>query len=50
MQVWQPLCEEKLNEEDAREIIENIGGFFTTLKRWEDEERRKCDKERHGDL
>jgi len=39
--VWQPLSERKLNEENAREIIENITGFFSTLRRWEDEERKR---------
>ncbi len=50
MQVWQPLCEEKLSEEDAREIIENIAGFFTILKKWDDEERRKQENERDCSL
>lgn len=33
--VWQPLSEEKLNEEDAREIVENLTGFFSLLRQWE---------------
>jgi len=41
IEVWQPLSEKKLNEEDAREIIGNIAGFFSTLKRWDDNERRR---------
>lgn len=35
--VWQPLSEEKLNEEDAREIVENLTGFFSLLRQWEQE-------------
>jgi hypothetical protein len=41
VEVWQPLTKEKLTEEDAREIIDNITGFFSVLKKWDDEERRK---------
>ena len=48
--IWQPLSEKKLNHEDAREIIENMTGFFSTLKRWDDEERRKHQSERNRDL
>jgi TRAP-type mannitol/chloroaromatic compound transport system substrate-binding protein len=50
IEVWQPLCEEELNQEDAREIIDNITGFFSTVKRWDDEERRKQEDERPGDF
>ena len=35
--VWQPHSEKKLTEEDAREIIENLTGFFDTLARWDRE-------------
>ncbi len=28
---WQPYSEEKLTEEDAREIIGNLTGFFNLL-------------------
>lgn len=45
IQVWQPLSEKKLNEEDAREIIENITGFFSTLKKWDDKEKEKLEDE-----
>ena len=48
--VWQPLSKKELNEEDVREIIENITGFFSTLKRWDDQERRKQESERNRDL
>ena len=32
---WQLHYEEELTEEDAREIIKNITGFFATLARWD---------------
>ena len=50
IEVWQPLSEKELNEEDAQEIIENITGFFSTLKRWDDEERRKQKDEGNNSL
>ena len=50
IEVWQPLSEKKLNEEDAREIIENITGFFSTLKRWDDKEKEESEDERNCDL
>ena len=36
-EIWQPLSDETLTEEDAREIIQNITGFFDTLARWDRE-------------
>ena len=50
IQVWQPLSEKKINEEDAREIIDNVTGFFSILRKWDDEERRKQENERDGSL
>jgi hypothetical protein len=35
--VWQPHSEKKLTEEDARQIIQNLTGFFETLARWDRE-------------
>ena len=32
--VWQPLSPKPLTREDAREIIENAVGFYSTLIRW----------------
>ena len=43
--VWQPLSKKELNEEDAREIIENITGFFSTLKKWDDKEKENSEDE-----
>jgi hypothetical protein len=31
IQVWQPLSEKELTEEDAREIVENMTGLFSFL-------------------
>jgi hypothetical protein len=50
IEVWQPLSEEKLSEENAREIIDNVTGFFSILKKWDEEERRKQENERHCGL
>lgn len=50
IEVWQPLSEKKLNEEDAREIIENITGFFSTLKEWDGKEKEKLEDERNRSL
>jgi hypothetical protein len=35
IQVWQPLSEDRLTEEDAREIVENLTGFFSLLEEWD---------------
>ena len=32
--VWQPRIKRRLSAEDAREIAENINGFFTILAAW----------------
>ena len=31
IEVWQPLSEKRLTEEDAREIVENVTGLFSFL-------------------
>jgi hypothetical protein len=33
-QVWQPRLGRDLNREDARQIAENVTGFFTLLAEW----------------
>lgn len=33
--VWQPLSPRPLSREDAREIRENLTGFFLLLLRWQ---------------
>ena len=36
--VWQPRLPRRLSNEDAREITENITGFFTILAEWSRQE------------
>lgn len=31
---WQPRAQRQLTREDAREIIENVSGFFSILQEW----------------
>jgi hypothetical protein len=38
--VWQPRLRRRLSNEDAREIAENITGFFTILAEWSRREGR----------
>jgi len=38
--VWQPRHRRRLTNEDAREITENITGFFTILAEWSRQEGR----------
>lgn len=33
--VWQPPSARRISDEDAREIAENITGFFSLLLEWE---------------
>ena len=37
---WQPRLRRRLSNEDAREITENITGFFTILAEWSRQEGR----------
>jgi hypothetical protein len=37
---WQPLSTHTLNREDAREIVENMTGFFTVLREWAEADLR----------
>ena len=34
IQFWQPQYSRSLTVEDARQMVENVTGFFTTLQRW----------------
>jgi hypothetical protein len=34
VQFWQPRASRGLTHEDARQMLENVTGFFTTLQRW----------------
>ena len=38
--VWQPRHRRRLSKEDAREITENITGFFAILAEWSRQEGR----------
>jgi len=31
---WQPRYSRPLTDEDARQMLENVAGFFATLQRW----------------
>ena len=35
LEIWQPRTSRKLTREDARQIVENITGFFRLLLEWE---------------
>ncbi len=39
LEVWQPRTSRTLTEEDARQIEENVSGFFCLLMRWSEEEK-----------
>lgn len=35
LEFWQARSSDKLTREDAREIIENVTGFFRVLQKWQ---------------
>jgi hypothetical protein len=37
---WQPQTSRPLTEEDAREMAENVSGFFSLLDEWDSAARR----------
>ncbi len=39
IETWQPRAERDLSREDARQIVENVTGFFSVLADWAREER-----------
>ena len=41
LEVWQPRNSHRLSDDDAREILENVKGFFTLLLEWETNEQQK---------
>jgi hypothetical protein len=41
LEVWQPRNAQRLSDEDARAILENVKGFFTLLLEWETNEQEK---------
>ncbi len=49
--LWQPRGAHMLDEEDARQIIENAVGFFSVLAEWDEEAgARDSSPERGGEL
>ena len=41
IEVWQPRNANRLSDEDARAILENVTGFFTLLLEWETSEQQE---------
>ena len=41
LEVWQPRNANRLSDEDARAILENVKGFFTLLLEWETNEQQQ---------
>ena len=41
---WQSRASRKLTEEDAREMTENVSGFFRLLAEWERAARRELEQ------
>jgi hypothetical protein len=39
IRVWEPRLGRRLTEEDARQILENVVGFFHVLEAWSRERR-----------
>ena len=42
LEVWQPRTSLSLTREDARQIVENVTGFFRLLLAWDAEAQRKA--------
>jgi len=40
IEFWRPRLQRELSAEDARQIAENLSGFFKVLREWEAAERR----------
>jgi hypothetical protein len=38
---WQPRTSYELTEEDAREMVDNVAGFFCLLAEWDRQARRE---------
>ena len=41
VKIWQPQADHLLSDEDARQIAENIVGFFRILQEWDKNELNK---------
>jgi hypothetical protein len=46
--VWQSQASSPLSKEAVREITENITGFFETLQKWDEDDRRALDSFESG--
>ena len=47
IQEWSKVYDRPISDEElTAEINDNLNGFFTTLKEWDDEERTKLENER----
>ncbi len=46
LRLWQPRARRRLTEDDAREIVANMAGFFRVLLEWDRDARREesCDE------
>jgi hypothetical protein len=44
-EAWQPRTANNLSDEDAREIAENVTGFFKLLLEWEASEKERTARE-----
>jgi hypothetical protein len=44
---WQPQCNGTLTDEDARQIVQNVVGYFDVLVSWD--RRASCDARPLGD-
>jgi hypothetical protein len=44
--LWQPRCRRDLSREDARQIAENVAGFFSILAEWARDEKPATDARR----
>ena len=49
--IWQPRIKHRLSHEDAREITENMSGFFTILAEWSNQKvRYRSDRNDSGEV
>ena len=44
-EAWQPRAARSLSDDDAREIAENVTGFFRLLLEWEAREKERTARE-----
>jgi hypothetical protein len=44
IEFWRPRIQRELSPEDARQIAENLSGFFKVLREWEATERQGSER------